>query len=644
MSTGIRYNYTLRHTYNTRIIMSMNTMGVGMAYAPAQGCEQSLNAWCAENCPHSQHEALFARYDRNQQGPGVAWRCYARSTLSDDRAEYVRGDMYCTRHPQLLEVLQECKESAVSEAFDSEVAYGPEGQAEPPVAEVVRRHVSGGTLPEQRAQVHQMPAARSLRAPAELRQQQTSASLIASSDTCADTLPECSLWAEYDECRQNQAYMHEACRLSCKQCEATPREPRRSTSLPRPPPPPPPPPPPLPRSPPKGLPPPVTPTKPPPSAPPLPGAEGKCAQPCEAPTRCGGRGTCASWNDRDWCRCTHTAQTRYVGLRCERAIGQGAPCAAGCEAHGTCVNGYCECGAGWHGAACELEGPDNPFLTVQALFTAGLVRGRKGSKKAQASACASPLIHQAYARNASRMNKLLASLPEEAPAEPRCSTCALVSNAGSLLGQRRGKAIDANECVFRMNRGPTVGFERDVGRKTTLDYVNSFPHLRQLQILPRIGSPLLHGMTVEVGTHAADIFDKYMGWVDGHASYKQQHPKCVSPRLGCFAFRISSPLPPPFRPHLPPRIVPSMPSYLSPLLTTRSHVPGHVRPHGWSSTLEASAWSPHPGPFALTGLWRTSLTWRGSSTRGRRTGPTSPHGPPRPARLGTWRARRPDGT
>lgn len=68
------------------------------------------------------------------------------------------------------------------------------------------------------------------------------------------------------------------------------------------------------------------------------------------------------------------------------------------------------------------------------------------------------------------MKKLLASLPLEPPSL-HCTTCALVSNAGSLLGQGYGAAIDQNECVWRMNRGPTKGFEADVGSKTTLDMV-----------------------------------------------------------------------------------------------------------------------------------------------------------------------------
>ena len=38
--------------------------------------------------------------------------------------------------------------------------------------------------------------------------------------------------------------------------------------------------------------------------------------------------------------------------------------------------------------------------------------------------------------------------------------CAVVSNAGILARREYGAEIDAHECVWRMNRAPTVGFEK----------------------------------------------------------------------------------------------------------------------------------------------------------------------------------------
>ncbi|KAM9497008.1 CMP-N-acetylneuraminate-beta-galactosamide-alpha-2,3-sialyltransferase 2-like [Clarias gariepinus] len=49
----------------------------------------------------------------------------------------------------------------------------------------------------------------------------------------------------------------------------------------------------------------------------------------------------------------------------------------------------------------------------------------------------------------------------------RCRTCAVVGNSDNLIGSHYGHLIDAHDFIFRMNQGPTVGYERDVGLKTT---------------------------------------------------------------------------------------------------------------------------------------------------------------------------------
>ncbi|XP_047687065.1 alpha-N-acetyl-neuraminyl-2,3-beta-galactosyl-1,3-N-acetyl-galactosaminide alpha-2,6-sialyltransferase isoform X3 [Prionailurus viverrinus] len=65
------------------------------------------------------------------------------------------------------------------------------------------------------------------------------------------------------------------------------------------------------------------------------------------------------------------------------------------------------------------------------------------------------------------------SVPDGKPLvrEP-CRSCAVVSSSGQMLGSGLGAEIDSAECVLRMNQAPTVGFEADVGRRSTLRVVS----------------------------------------------------------------------------------------------------------------------------------------------------------------------------
>ncbi|XP_065141849.1 CMP-N-acetylneuraminate-beta-galactosamide-alpha-2,3-sialyltransferase 1-like [Paramisgurnus dabryanus] len=63
------------------------------------------------------------------------------------------------------------------------------------------------------------------------------------------------------------------------------------------------------------------------------------------------------------------------------------------------------------------------------------------------------------------VRNLFPLFPDQDP--NRCRTCAVVGNSGNLLGSRYGPLIDSKDCVMRINKGPTEGFEEDVGSNTT---------------------------------------------------------------------------------------------------------------------------------------------------------------------------------
>lgn len=61
----------------------------------------------------------------------------------------------------------------------------------------------------------------------------------------------------------------------------------------------------------------------------------------------------------------------------------------------------------------------------------------------------------------------------QASAEKRYSSCAVVGSSGILLRRENGDLIDSHEMVIRLNNARTTGFERYVGSKTTLSFLNS---------------------------------------------------------------------------------------------------------------------------------------------------------------------------
>uniref|UniRef100_A0A3Q0S374 Alpha-N-acetylgalactosaminide alpha-2,6-sialyltransferase 6 n=1 Tax=Amphilophus citrinellus TaxID=61819 RepID=A0A3Q0S374_AMPCI len=62
-----------------------------------------------------------------------------------------------------------------------------------------------------------------------------------------------------------------------------------------------------------------------------------------------------------------------------------------------------------------------------------------------------------------------------------CRNCALVTSSGQLTGSKRGKEIDRSECVIRMNDAPTLGYQQDVGQRTSLRVIAHSSLQRVLQ-------------------------------------------------------------------------------------------------------------------------------------------------------------------
>ncbi|XP_064478933.1 alpha-N-acetylgalactosaminide alpha-2,6-sialyltransferase 5-like [Ornithodoros turicata] len=87
-----------------------------------------------------------------------------------------------------------------------------------------------------------------------------------------------------------------------------------------------------------------------------------------------------------------------------------------------------------------------------------------------------------------------------------CNTCSLVGYSGHLLGKQQGSTIDSSDCVIRLGRAPSIGYDADVGKKSTfrvLDATTLYDLLKKPSRL--IDGPLASKHIVVFGTPAAHL-------------------------------------------------------------------------------------------------------------------------------------------
>ena len=81
-------------------------------YGPAKGCDIALNAYCSSSCsPLISGVETIARFGAGPRWIDLhAWRCYSLSVLDDDTLHYRGGTLLCSRHTELVSVLQKCRQ------------------------------------------------------------------------------------------------------------------------------------------------------------------------------------------------------------------------------------------------------------------------------------------------------------------------------------------------------------------------------------------------------------------------------------------------------------------------------------------------------------------------------------------------------
>ena len=116
------------------------------------------------------------------------------------------------------------------------------------------------------------------------------------------------------------------------------------------------------------------------------------------------------------------------------------------------------------------------------------------------------------------LKKYLRNAEKSVLANRRFKTCAVVGNGGVLLDNPyNGYTIDQHDAVFRINEGPTTGFEKHVGVKTTirLSYGPSCGGMSQAEYAHNICA-----LPLEWHSEATIFAKKYDSW---ELIYKDQY-------------------------------------------------------------------------------------------------------------------------
>eukprot|EP00003_Mantamonas_plastica_P032379 TRINITY_DN877_c0_g1_i8.p1 TRINITY_DN877_c0_g1~~TRINITY_DN877_c0_g1_i8.p1 ORF type:complete len:455 (+),score=110.92 TRINITY_DN877_c0_g1_i8:743-2107(+) len=103
--------------------------------------------------------------------------------------------------------------------------------------------------------------------------------------------------------------------------------------------------------------------------------------------------------------------------------------------------------------------------------------------------------------------------------QDKYETCALVANSGLVLSKEYGQQIDSHDAVIRCNLGPTKGYEKNVGSKTTFRVIVSTDWMWLVN-----GEPLPNGMIESQVQTKEEYLNGTETWVLRSASGEKNQP------------------------------------------------------------------------------------------------------------------------